>query len=70
MFLKDIFVVLQVFFTILVTMNAPHLKFSTHVSPLINLTQQSFWSTTKKSRFGHFKERFGTKAAKIGDFGH
>ena len=48
MLLKDIFVALQPFFiflvvfTILVTIAAPHLKFSTRVSPSIILTQQSF----------------------------
>ena len=45
-FLKDIFVVLQTcifflsFFTILVTKAAPHVKFSTRVSPSIISTQQ------------------------------
>ena len=74
MFLKDIFVVLQTFiflgvFTIWVTMAAPHLKFSTRLSPLIILTQQSFGSNFFFC-FGRFKEWFGTKAAKIADFGH
>ena len=49
-FFSTIFVVLQPyiflgFFTTLVTMAAPHLKFSTCVSPSIILTQQSFWSS-------------------------
>ena len=73
MFLKDTIVVLQSyvflgFFTNLVTIAAPHLKILNRVCPSIILTQQPFWS--KKLRFGRLKVWFGTKAAKIGDFGH
>ena len=63
-FLSYNLIYFKVFFTILVTMAAQHLKFSTHVSHLIISTQQSFWS--KKLRFGRFKVWFGTKTAKIG----
>ena len=49
-------------------MAAPHLKFSTRFSPSIILTQQSVWLRKMCSRV--FMVWFGTKAAKIGDFGH
>ena len=59
----------QVFFTILVTLAAPHLKFSTCFSPLI-FFNPAIILIKKKMRFGRFKVWFGTKAANIGDFGH
>ena len=52
------------FFTILVTMAAPHLKFSTRVSPSIISTQQSFWSN-KNFALGVLRYGLGWKQPRL-----
>ena len=68
MFVLHLHIFLDVF-SILLTMAAPHLKFSTGFSPSI-IQPSNHFDYFFKLRFWRFKVGFGTKAAKISDFVH
>ena len=74
MFLKDIFVVLQPFSFLGVFhyFGYPGRPASQIFNPCLSFDffNPAIILIKKKLRFGGFKEWFGTKATKIGDFGH
>ena len=57
--------ILDFFYTILVTTAAPHLKFSTRISPSIISTQQSFLSTKKNCVLAVLRYGLGWKQPRL-----